>query len=366
MNSKFAQSAMLFSTGSLLGLVLVISACSSEDPAALRAIEQRKMEFTRAEYLRQVLRGDRETVTLFLQGGMPVDAVYDRRGGGGPPKRTTALMLAAGNGHLELVRLLVGRGAKINRGNEDSAGRGFGKKTPLHFAARGGHLEVARFLVSQGAEVNRVTEPESSTSLMFAAAGGHTAMVQFLVQQGATLEIHRGMIYSCAAEAEQDGMTALQLAVLHEHAATVRALVQAGSDINAQRADGQTGLMIAMQKRNLAMTALLIELGADREARDNDGRTALMLAANTGDFLVAVVDQLLRAGVTVDARDGKWDWTALMFAAASGQLKMTDTLLRNGANPTYLDRDGRTALMLAADHRHPAVVARLRQSGATR
>ncbi|CAG2252932.1 unnamed protein product [Mytilus edulis] len=55
----------------------------------------------------------------------------------------TALMKAADGGHLEICRLLIDRGCKIDITDSDGY-------TALHYAAREGHLQITRCLVEQG------------------------------------------------------------------------------------------------------------------------------------------------------------------------------------------------------------------------
>ena len=54
-------------------------------------------------------------------------------------------MMAAQEGHLEVVRCLVESGAKKDQASTDDGA------TPLSMAACNGHLEVVRFLVESGA-----------------------------------------------------------------------------------------------------------------------------------------------------------------------------------------------------------------------
>jgi ankyrin repeat protein len=57
--------------------------------------------------------------------------------------------LAAGEGHLEIVKLLLEHGADVNAKTA--------YETALHLAAEKGHLEIVKFLLEHGADVNAKT-----------------------------------------------------------------------------------------------------------------------------------------------------------------------------------------------------------------
>lgn len=86
----------------------------------------------------------------------------------------TALMLVALQGDLESVKLLVKRGAEVNRPGW----------TPLHYAAAGGHVPVIAFLLDENAYID-AQSPNRTTPLMMAARHGHSEVVRLLVQAGA-------------------------------------------------------------------------------------------------------------------------------------------------------------------------------------
>lgn len=93
----------------------------------------------------------------------------------------TGLYTAAGKGWLDIVQLLLDKGANANP--EDAL--------PLTWAARGGHLEVVKLLVQHGANVNGANDPKGvipnrkGQPIVGASAGGHFAVVEFLIQKGA-------------------------------------------------------------------------------------------------------------------------------------------------------------------------------------
>ena len=90
----------------------------------------------------------------------------------------TALMLAAVEGHVEVVRRLIDAGSDIN-------GEGW---TALHYAAWKGHLEVCKLLMSKGAEID-ARGPNGITPVMMAVRGGDLETVKWLVWEVADLEV---------------------------------------------------------------------------------------------------------------------------------------------------------------------------------
>lgn len=86
----------------------------------------------------------------------------------------------------------------------------------------------------------------------------------------------------------------------------------------------------------------------------------LTTAANAND--AAGVDQAVRQGVFVDARDGQ-GVTALMVAARAGAADSVRALLAAGANPGLRDGDDRTALVHAIAAKQSAVALQLLDGG---
>ncbi len=82
------------------------------------------------------------------------------------------MYVAAQNGHLETVRLLVDQGAGLELQSNEGV-------TPLYIAAQKGHLETVRLLVGEGANVKH--QFNCSTPLDIAKKYGHQKVVDFFL-----------------------------------------------------------------------------------------------------------------------------------------------------------------------------------------
>lgn len=81
------------------------------------------------------------------------------------------LVHAAKNGHLEVVKYLIGSGADIQT-NHNGA---------LRSAARNGHLKIVKYLIDKGADVHAMDD----YPLRFSLNNGHYDVAKYLIEKGA-------------------------------------------------------------------------------------------------------------------------------------------------------------------------------------
>lgn len=141
----------------------------------------------------------------------------------------------------------------------------------------------------------------------------------------------------------------------------VNTFLAKGADVNAKgKYAGWTPLILAAKKGNTELVDFLLAHGADVNAKSNPRcRTALMEAVRNRK--VETVKILLGANPDVNAVD--WEgYTALMFAAISGQLDVVHELLTYGADEYVKNKTGSSALMMASGY--PDIVKMLKKGGA--
>ena len=138
-----------------------------------------------------------------------------------------------------------------------AAESGFGW-TPLHFAAYGGNLEVAKLLLDRGAAIDRRANTKfRNTPLQVSLLTGEEEMAAFLVARGADVRIEQDEGFTALHEAAQIGSEKL-----------IALLLDAGADPNSRGKDGRTPLAVA-RKANHSGAAKLLE---SRGAREADAR----------------------------------------------------------------------------------------------
>ena len=324
----------------------------------------------------------------------------------------TALAVAARNGHVEIVELLIRRGADVNPTSFP------GKDSPIISAAANGCTDVVRLLNDHGADITRTgrfgrtareraatnrrndvlqlidelltlhadkaTESETSrvgmSELLFAAANGRVEAVERLIAPSSGTDV---------TQSDEEGRTALMLAACKGYRDIVVLLIEYGHGILLLRRSytGQTALTYAISERHEEVAQLLLSKIIGMRAShtlcyaDASGMTPLTLAigksvtvfqrlldvfpkerlscrnkaGQTACMLAAsspdFLQRLLRIGVSKDDINA-----TLVLAAGGGCVDSVQLLAEHWADVDHVDSDGNTPTILAASKGHLSVV----------
>lgn len=240
--------------------------------------------------------------------------------------------------HLEIAKLLLDHGADVNAlGN----GPNLGQCRPLTIAAWGGHVELIQLLIDRGAELDGNPGCEQKGPLYAAAGHGHTAAVECLAQAGAKYELAEivmaGLRDRVAADLDKnpnlvnrltDGATLLHAALeTTPGLQLVALLLERGADSSIHDALGRTPLQMAIEQTIWRDASKVIS-----QLRENDSLSDIFTACGLGDF--ETVKQLIAENPDL-ANSTQTDGTSpLFYAVVSGRADIVELLLESGADPS--------------------------------
>ncbi|KAK2706053.1 hypothetical protein QYM36_016167 [Artemia franciscana] len=226
------------------------------------------------------------------------------------------LHLAVASSNIELVEMILDKGATINKFNKLG-------ETPFHCSIinNDGNVDMTKLLLKYGSDVNARTSYGASP-LHLAASEGYSQTVDYLLKNGA----HVDCVYT--THTRHNGYTPLHCAAEKGITEVVQLLLDSGANVEAKGEDSKTPVHIAVSNKKETIVKLLLRYGAKVDNQDKNGKTALHLAAEKG--TTEVVQLLLDSGANVDAK-AKDKNTPLHFAVSNpGNIEIVKLLLNYG------------------------------------
>ena len=336
-----------------------------------------------------VSSGDKDLVVKLLDQGVDPNQI------GNLP--SSPLMAACVNRHLDLIRLLISRGAEVDLQSTryESA---LSKVIYIETLEQSEKLEVTKILLEHKAKVEQRV-------LLKAVQNGHTEVVELLITGGdlSLVKLADSLHEVCEVRdyvdpemvrilldkdpdivnsimkqslySYEQGFTPLMKASARGHTEVVKMLLEHGAEIdyqtkiephadNIKDREGLSALMVAAMHCKLDTVELLLDKDAAIDLRNKEGKTALMLSASPECMinlrvhnplaieraypaLVEVVKLLLDKDAALDYQSHYSKETALIVSCKIGQAEISKLLIEKGANVNHLDRAGGYALLYA-------------------
>uniref|UniRef100_A0A1I8HCJ7 ANK_REP_REGION domain-containing protein n=1 Tax=Macrostomum lignano TaxID=282301 RepID=A0A1I8HCJ7_9PLAT len=269
----------------------------------------------------------------------------------------------------------------------------FPNRTALHCAAAasiadfsagtGTHLDCAEILISHQADLS-LKDSRDQTALHCAVLSNNGQLATLLLKQS-TVEI------DCQ---DENGKTALLIAVENEMADVVKFLLENGADWSQADLKQATPLSVALERGNPDVVRAVLEYDSElihdgnwdryascyQTARDASHRdesvklSNLVCLGKSTELMEALSAGSAEANLRMSAKLEYRDWrlrTPLMWAAlgcwkpTTKHVECAKLLLEAGANPNAADMDGNTALHLAAAASNADVIRLLLDAGAS-
>ena len=213
------------------------------------------------------------------------------------PSDMTPLDLAALKGDLDLARVLIARGARLDA-PPGEAGH------PLHYAVMAGEAEMVRLLIEKGREA-RTLRREERDLLGLVTAPWNTYPL-FIYEPSNTPPWH-----------DPDAA--------RKTVATAQVLLDAGADVNSKDECGTTPLHAAAHTGDVGLVKLLIAHGAKLDATSTTGETPLHWAMAHPE----VAETLIRAGANVRIPDSD-NSSVLDYVAGEGNIRLLRVMVECG------------------------------------
>ena len=197
----------------------------------------------------------------------------------------------------------------------------------LLVAASAGDVGSIDLFNAAGVEIDGV-DGSGNTALIKAASSGHLHAVEKILGLGAdprqVNSVGRDALISASAKGYED---------------VARMLLNRGADSTIKDTEGWGALSIAAYNGHAGVVSLLSTNATPAELDD-----ALLVSSFSGD--TKVINTLLGQGANINARSPE-SKTPLMIAAGVGKMDAVRVLLQNQANPFAVDLDNKTAANLA-------------------
>ncbi len=284
--------------------------------------------------------------------GAPID------GAPGDTKHWRPLVLAIDRGHIDMVELLLERGADPNVRSRDG-------EPALILAIRGGKRAIVRAVLERRADPG-ARAGTGYSALMVAAQAGHDGIVRDLLRAGADPSFVLDGGTSAASVARRFG-----------HESLYRLLVRSGSpghnaadrNVRAEALGGSTRedpmppVIEAARRGDTVLLREMVDRRIDLGVRDVEGETALTRAAMGGH--AEAVEVLLGAGLDPEG-PGANGITPLMRAMESDEAAADEVFARlidAGADVHARDDQGRAAFDFAPSGATPDKLDRLKSAG---
>nr|XP_017021261.1 protein TANC2 isoform X4 [Drosophila kikkawai] len=205
-----------------------------------------------------------------------------------PSSGELALTAAARHGCVDVVGILLSRGAQIDARNR----QGY---SALWLAVKEGHWSVVEQLLQRGALLDEPLGQTRKTPLMIAAEEGHLELMELLLARGSALEAQ-----------DHEGFTALSWACLRGHLAAAKTLIEHGCNRHHEDHNGRTALDLAAYQGAASLVLYLLDQGGNLEHIDVHGMRPLDRAIACRN--IQAVQVFLRKG----AKLGPTTWSMAM------------------------------------------------------
>jgi ankyrin repeat protein len=277
-----------------------------------------------------------------------------------------------------IVKMLIESGSNLDI--QDYYG-----KTALMLSVEYGNYDICKMLIESGSNIN-ICDLEKRSSLMIACEYFHENIIQLLLENGANPDLSTddgktALLFVTEKESEEmvslilsysrnkkelinkhyeENRNPLTMSQFHQKNNILKIFIDNGADVNVKNIYGFTPLIQACLQRDLEIVLKLIQTGVDINMKSDSGLNSLMTASINGneDIVKTLIDKHADVYTIND-----FGYTPLMFAVENNNEKVVELLLPFSENINEQNDDKYTALMFACINKNKNIIKMLLNSG---
>jgi len=276
------------------------------------------------------------------------------------PYGYTALQEAIDLGRVDIVTLLLDKGADVNMRNK----RG---QAPIELALGRFDIDMVRLLLKQPGIQSRISIYNGGEKLLLNLAIERANMVdkEKFTELTDLLLDHLNTSDVLNKQDSITKQTPLLLAMHYNQPELAKKLLEKGSNLNIKDNQGRNALHLAVTHNQKELAEQLIAKNIQLDIKDDKGDTPLHMAvslSSSKEVAKLLINKFKESGISLDIMGHKGVTPLHRAAAAQGDnVEIVTALLEAGAQLDLIDEDQQTPLHYAAQNNNIKVIEKLIQ-----
>jgi len=269
---------------------------------------------------------------------------------------STPLLIAIAQHKTNTAKVLLKFPAVFKTLNDNYVATDKDKRKALHWALENDDLELIKIMISKGANIN-IEDATGKTPLFYAIDSGNIEIIKLIIEYGGDVNYNSeqygsSLLYASNSKALRD----------EEKAEVIKILINHGADAEIKGPRGKTPLH-ALVNETISTTPInsLLQYPINKDLTDIFGTSALM-EASMKSSKIDDIGEIIKAGANLNLRHKKDASTALIQATKAHNIKAVKALLSLGANPKLYDCYNKSALSYARENNSEAIIIELEKA----
>lgn len=209
----------------------------------------------------------------------------------------------------------------------------------ISYAILYNQIDIIKILIENGAKID-ILDSDERTILYIPIKYKYDDISDYLIDVN-----NNNLGINILDIKDKNNNTAINYALETKNIKIIKKILEAGGNLYTLNSAGYNILHLSVFSRDYEICKEIIKYINNINIKCNTGETALHIAINLKEFEIAKL--LIDNDINIDAQDFSHEFTAIHYAASTGQNKIIEYLIMKNANINIQDIYGNTALHYA-------------------